>query len=805
MIKRHILYIICLFLLTDAAAQSKRAFLEAANAAYEAKNYYAALKFYNEVLAFDETDADIIFKAAESARYFDSYKLAAKKYDYLIDTAQYFNDSTIYFYAAEMHQRIGDYDKANEYFDLYLTQYGKDGDVLTDKAKQGKKSVLWASTRLNEKDENVALTQLDVNTEFNDFAASYNGDNLFYSSHKFQEEKPYIKKPAQRLSKLLVKEKDEIKELSLGSTEKNKSIANLSFNSDKSRAYFTVCEYKDDATLRCDLFWSPLNADGTFDVEQKVASPINLDGFTTTQPSFALDPTSGIETLYFVSDRPGGKGKLDIWYAVYDKKLGFSNPINLDKINTPENEVTPFFHIPTSKLYFSTDGRQGYGGYDIYSTPLDIAENADIEPMPLPTNSSYHDLYYTLDNDGKKALFSSNREGAAYVDILLESCCFDIFSADITPVEIMLHASTFDKLLNQPLNDVTVKLIDAKTGAIVAEGRELAKHEYKFPLEKDKEYILIGNKEGYKGDTVKFNTHGIKKSQVIEKTLNLEASELLLEAFTFDANNKEKLNGAKVMIEDLTDPENPVLVQVNELGNNFNFKLKPNRTYRVTASKNGYASVSETIDTRGLTGKISKNLFLPRADINRLLPLALFFDNDDPNPDTKTTETTAIYGDLVKEYMIRKPVFLERYTRGVNGQEKDDSKQRMEEFFEGEVRGGYDRFSIFMEELLKALNQGQKIEMTIRGYASPRFEPRYNLVLGQRRINSVRNDMMRYANQAIAPYLVSRQLTITEISYGEELSPIDVEDNINDERGSIYSLKASKERKVEVISVKIKS
>ena len=68
----------------------------------------------------------------------------------------------------------------------------------------------------------------------------------------------------------------------------------------------------------------------------------------------------------------------------------------------------------------------------------------------------------------------------------------------------------------------------------------------------------------------------------------------------------------------------------------------------------------------------------------------------------------------------------------------------------------------------------------------------------------MRNDMMKYRNGALAPYLINEQLIITEISYGEELSPVDVDDNINDERGSIYSLKASKERKVEVISVKIK-
>ena len=154
--------------------------------------------------------------------------------------------------------------------------------------------------------------------------------------------------------------------------------------------------------------------------------------------------------------------------------------------------------------------------------------------------------------------------------------------------------------------------------------------------------------------------------------------------------------------------------------------------------------------------------------------------------------------------MLRKPEFMERYGKGIKGPEKGIHRQ-YGSIFEGDVRGGYDRFGLFMDELIKALSEGQKIDMTIRGYASPRFDDRYNLVLGQRRINSVRNNMMEYKNGALAPYLLNEQLIITEISYGEELSPVDVNDNIHDEKGSIYSLKASKERKVEVISVKIKN
>ncbi|MFM2394863.1 MAG: hypothetical protein RLZZ546_2846, partial [Bacteroidota bacterium] len=408
--------------------------------------------------------------------------------------------------------------------------------------------------------------------------------------------------------------------------------------------------------------------------------------------------------------------------------------------------------------------------------------------------------------EGTEAYFSSNRDGAFFIDNALQSCCYDVFKAEITPLKINLNALTFDKSTEAPLAGALVKLIDPATGKVIAEVVSDKDNNHFFDLEKGKNYLLIATKDGYKPDSISFNTNEIKKSEDLIKKLYLETDKVILDLFTFDAKTREELKGAKITIEDLTDPNNPILVQVNELGNDFHFPLDRNKTYRITASKPGYGTVTEMIDTRGsIAGNIKRNLYLPKNDLNRLLPLALFFDNDEPEQDSKSTETNKAYGDLVNDYMLRKPIFMDKYGKGVkDANEKSASVQRMEEFFEGEVRGGYDRFSIFMDELINTLNNGQKVEMTIRGYASPRFDEKYNLVLGQRRINSVKNDMMRYRNGALAPHLINKQLIITQISYGEELSPVDVVDNINDEKGSIYSLKASKERKVEVISVKLK-
>lgn len=789
--------------IADASSQTKQAFLAAAEEAMGNKNYYAALTYYNEALEFDAKDVDVLKNSAEAARMFNSYKIAADRYSYLIDTLAYTGDSLMVYHLANMHQRLGAYDKATHYYDLFLSESGKEGEYFTERAKLEKEASVWASSRIKELDENVTVNRLEtsVNSNYSDFGAHADGDKLYFSSMRFLEENQLVV-PSRSISKILLSN-ESIEPLESDLNNRDLSVANSTFNLDKTKLFYTVCEYKNDNDLRCDIYWASVVADSITE-EQRLPSPLNDINFTNTQPYFGRDPITNNEVLYFVSDRPGGKGKLDIWYSEYDKKLGFSIPVNLEELNTAEDDITPSYQLSTHTLYFSSNGKLGFGGYDIFKSINANGKFNQAEILPAPYNSSFHDIYYNVSEDGTTAYFSSNRTGANYVDAILQSCCYDIYKADIEPLIINLNALTYDKTTGKNLNGATVKLIDLGSGLVVGEVKSDDSNEHLFDLIQGKEYMIVAEKPDYRSDTVMYSTMNMKKSEAVTKKLYLDTDLVSLDAFTFDQETKDALAGATITIEDLTDPSNPKLIATNIKGNDFHFPLLKNKTYRINAERNGYTPVSETIDTRGVSGKISKNIYLSKFNLERLLPLALYFDNDQPNPDSKSTASTLIYGDLVSNYMARKPTFINNYSKGTKGEEKQSSQARMETFFEGDIRGGYDRFSIFMDELIKVLNAGQKVEITIRGYASPRFSIKYNLVLGQRRIQTVMNDMKRYKNGALAGYLKNKSLIMTEISYGEELAPIDIIDNLNDERGSIYSLRASKERRVEVISAKAK-
>lgn len=794
--------IVLIFLLAGVGytnAQTKAQYQKAADEAFQQKNYYAALTYFNEVLDFDSRDTNAVYKSAEAARLFNSYKVAIQKYEFALDSLGFKSDSLIYFHLGSMYQRVGNYSKAILNYDLYLSQFENPDDYYTKKAKVEKIACEWSISTMNVKDSSVTITRMkpDVNSPDSDFAPLIKDSTLLFSSMRFKEQKSKLNPPRQ-ISKILKYQKDIVSVFDEKLNNTDLSLANTALSLDKKSIYFTKCEYIEPHKLRCQLYkGSVTNLDEIIDVK-KLEAPINDTAYTSTHPSIGRFEGGERDVLFFVSDRKGGKGKLDIWYSEIFENDVYGTPINLSSVNTAEDELTPFFHMASNSLYFSSDGKRGFGGFDIFNSLFSKDSIIETNHLLAPHNSSYHDLYYVLSDDFKKAYLSSNREGAMYVDQYLESCCYDLFELDIEQVKLTLKALTFDKSNGMNLDGATVSLIDAETGELIAKFTNDKDNKFNFDLDRGKTYKLIAEKPNYLPDSTVFSTKQITKSQEIVKQLYLEPDYIKLDAFTFDEKTKQDLIGATVMIEDITDPTNPKMIKINDLANDFHFDLERDKKYKISAIKDGYKSTSDEIDTNNSPKQIRKDLFLKKLNLNAYVPLALYFDNDQPEPRSRSTATNSNYSNLMKKYLERKKAFIS------NRETKSETISMVDEFFANEVQGNYSKFSSFMDDLLIELQEGQRLEIVIKGYASPRYDLKYNLVLGQRRINSVKNEMLTYKKSALAPYILSNQLVVTQISYGEELAPANVNDKLNDQRGSVYSVKASKQRKVEVISVKAK-
>ena len=185
----------------------------------------------------------------------------------------------------------------------------------------------------------------------------------------------------------------------------------------------------------------------------------------------------------------------------------------------------------------------------------------------------------------------------------------------------------------------------------------------------------------------------------------------------------------------------------------------------------------------------------PRT-LEEFLPLKLYFDNDQPNPRTRKTTTRLAYSQTYFDYQSKETIYYDQF--------EDDEKEQDEiaAFFTDDVTAGFEKLERFSSILLELLKDGQNIEIFLKGYTSPRAKGDYNLLLGKRRVSAVRNHFENWHRGIFISYIASKQLNISEVSFGETRAAVSARDEKSGERLSIYSKAAAAERRVEIVEVR---
>ncbi|MBN2862903.1 MAG: PD40 domain-containing protein [Bacteroidales bacterium] len=240
-------------------------------------------------------------------------------------------------------------------------------------------------------------------------------------------------------------------------TRQNEGAQTLSSNGNY--MYFTACD-RPGGHGSCDIYFSAYR-DGVWTMPYNLGPPVNSSAWEST-PSISADGN----LLFFSSNRKGGFGGKDLWYSVMDNKGICSPPVNLgNKVNTEGDEMSPFIHFDGRSLYFSSDGREGMGGFDIYMTTMK-EDSTWSEPRNLgyPLNTAYDEMGLVIEANGQKAWFSSKRDNQSGKDIfyffLDESIRPNIVSylkGKVSDSETGRMLVAEYELINLSTNKVTVK------------------------------------------------------------------------------------------------------------------------------------------------------------------------------------------------------------------------------------------------------------------------------------------------------------------------------------------------------------
>lgn len=252
--------------------------------------------------------------------------------------------------------------------------------------------------------------------------------------------------------------------------------------------FFTICGAPECTNYSCDIFYSQLK-DGFWTKPRNVGASINT-GSWESQPALSADSRA----LYFVSNRKGGYGESDI-YVSYVEDGWFTKPINLGPvINTPGNEERPQIHTDNHTLYFSSEGHVGMGGFDLYvSRKQGEDEWGEPENLGYPINTPGYENAIFVDNEGKLALLSSEREGGyGQADIY----SFEVPEAAKPRTVTYIKGIVVDDETDKPL-EANVQIIDLETGENYVSTISDPELGFLLTVPAGKDYAYNVNREGY--------------------------------------------------------------------------------------------------------------------------------------------------------------------------------------------------------------------------------------------------------------------------------------------------------------------
>lgn len=490
---------------------------------FQNKEYYAAAEYYKKAIKVEPDSAGVVvpygftnktveekpvdadyeycaFQLAESYRLYKNFAEAERWY---AAAKEFKNPKYILstFWYGESLRANQKFTEAITAFNSFLTKYNVK-DAYAAKATEEIASCEFALHELRyPRMYRVARLANDINNLGSNYTPTLKEGSLFFTSSRpvsvsgkkeilSSDEGKVTRKETPFLNAIYTTEGNplggsvKIKKTTVQGTEKESAAP--AFHPNGKVAYLTSWAargtkkiYQLNATPGAAKEWSdPID----------LGSQINVKGFNAMQPFVTRDG----KYLVFSSDRPGGSGKYDLWYAAIRGDGSVGTAVNMGSVvNTPEDEQAPYYNPATKKLLFSSNGRIGMGGFDFYASEGDFGSWSAPQNLGFPFNSPKDDLYFTpLNNDDSEALISSDRESV---------CCLEIFHLKTN--NLVIKGTVLDCDTFKPLVDATITLADSLQSFKV---KTDANGTYSFTVNSNRYFKLTAEKDKYFSKTLTF-------------------------------------------------------------------------------------------------------------------------------------------------------------------------------------------------------------------------------------------------------------------------------------------------------------
>ena len=524
--KIYIFFLIIAVSTTVATAQNNDT--KKADQLYDKLAYTDAAEAYQKLLKKGKGSRYVFERLAECFYNINDTKKAETYYKRVVkgkNTKP--NSETVYNYAQSLKAN-GKYSESNTWMQKFAELQPGDS-----RAKEFMKNPNYVPKLL----EGVALysatNMKDINTKYSEFGGEVVNKTFYFSSarntnrKKYQwNEEPFLDIYTARV---------------VGGTVKNASLmeggdvntkyheGNVAVTADGKRMYFDSNDFykgkyekSSEGINQINLFYAEW-IDGAWKGIQ--SAHFNSSEYSTGQP--ALSPDGN--TLYFTSDKSGGKGQSDIYQVSVNKDGSLGTPKLVGgSVNTEGKEVFPFVDA-NGTLYFSSNGHMGIGGLDVFSS-----ENGEnVTNLGLGTNSEADDFAFKFNPTTKEGFVSSNRKGGKGSDDIymikeIEQVC-----------DISVNVKVVNEYTNAPMAGARVEIYDAfenklSTKTTGPDGTT------SFKVECDTGNVVQAYMENFESNAVTVDATSEKSTSAVVKLRPIEEiivdEKVVLNPILFDSN-----------------------------------------------------------------------------------------------------------------------------------------------------------------------------------------------------------------------------------------------------------------------------